>query len=94
MKKYIVSKFWFQCVYIFCHTLLSCRSAVPLQDIQIDALLMRACDPVIQAYCHVSRHGKPPLGRAVVGHGHLNKTKFIIYSTLKIIFILIRNTMM
>ena len=27
-----------------------------LQDIQIDALLIRACEPVIQAHCHVSTH--------------------------------------
>ncbi len=25
-----------------------------LQDIQIDALLIRACEPVTQAHCHVS----------------------------------------
>lgn len=27
-----------------------------VQDIQIDALLIRACDPIIQAHCHVSAH--------------------------------------
>lgn len=25
-----------------------------LQDIQIEALLMRACEPIIQTFCHVS----------------------------------------
>lgn len=32
-----------------CLFLSHCR----LQDVQIDALLIRACDPVIQAHCHV-----------------------------------------
>lgn len=26
----------------------------PSQDIQIEALLIRACEPVIQTHCHVS----------------------------------------
>lgn len=34
-----------------------------LQDIQIEALLMRACEPIIQTFCHVSTQYQYPWER-------------------------------